>query len=120
MNNTLSYKGYTGSIEYSKEDNILYGRVLGISSLISYEGESIHELIDDFHGAIDDYLTLCAEDGSKPEIPYKGSFNVRLKKETHRDAAIYAIQHQQSLNSFIEEAVQEKLYRARQAENESI
>ena len=29
-------------------------------SLISYEGESAKELIQDFHEAVDDYLELCA------------------------------------------------------------
>jgi predicted HicB family RNase H-like nuclease len=34
----LEYKGYTGTIEYSKEDDLLYEKVLGIKGLISYEG----------------------------------------------------------------------------------
>ncbi|MFT7032965.1 MAG: putative HicB family RNase H-like nuclease [Cyclobacteriaceae bacterium] len=36
----LEHKDYTGSIEYSQEDNLLYGKVLGIRGLISYEGET--------------------------------------------------------------------------------
>lgn len=59
MNNTIQYKGYVGSIEFSEEDKIFYGKVLGIRSLISYEGENATELIDDFHQAVDDYLELC-------------------------------------------------------------
>ena len=56
------------------------------------------------------YLALCEEEGSSPEIAYKGSFNVRFKKkENHRRAAIYAMTHGQSLNSFIEETVEERL-----------
>ena len=39
----LEYKGYTGSIEYSKEDDLLYGKVLGIKGLISYEGKTAYE-----------------------------------------------------------------------------
>ena len=39
MNNILQYKGFVGSIEYSDEDSIFYGKVLGVRSLISYEGE---------------------------------------------------------------------------------
>lgn len=59
MNNTIQYKGYVGSVEFSEEDGIFYGKVMGIRSLISYEGESAKELLDDFHGAIDDYLETC-------------------------------------------------------------
>ena len=44
MRKLLKYKGYYGSVEYSSEDVLLYGKVLGINSLISYEGESVAEL----------------------------------------------------------------------------
>ena len=55
---------------------------------------------------------MCNEEGKQPEIAYKGSLNVRFKKsDIHRRAAIYAITHNQSLNSFIEDAVEEKLAR---------
>ena len=110
MNNTMEYKGYYGSVEFSEKDGIFFGKVLGIRSLISYEGTTAQELISDFHGAVDDYLELCAAEGEKPETAYKGSFNVRFKSpEIHRRAAIYAITHNQSLNSFVESAVEEKL-----------
>ena len=113
MNNIMNYKGYTGSVEFSEKDGVFFGKVLGIRSLISYEGTNAAELVSDFHGAVDDYLTLCEKEGTAPETAYKGSLNVRFKnKETHRRAAIYAITHDQSLNSFIESAIEEKLARA--------
>ena len=58
MNNTIDYKGCIGSIEFSETDSIFYGKVQGIRSLISYEGTTISELINDFHRAVDDYLDL--------------------------------------------------------------
>ena len=113
MNNIMEYKGYIGSVEFSENDGVFFGKVQGIRSLISYEGTNAKELVSDFHGAVDDYLALCAEEGISPEIAYKGSLNVRFKKnDTHRRAAIYAMLHEQSLNSFIEAAVEEKLARA--------
>ena len=39
MNNTIQYKGYIGSVEFSEDDAIFYGKVLGIHSLI-YRGNS--------------------------------------------------------------------------------
>ena len=80
MNNTMEYKGYIGSVEFSETDQILFGKVQGIRSLISYEGTTVAELIDDFHGAVDDYLELCSAEGKTPEKAFKGSFNVRFKK----------------------------------------
>ena len=109
MNNTMEYKGYVGSVEFSETDNVLFGKVQGIRSLISYEGTTVSELVEDFHGAVDDYLAACAEEGTEPEVAYKGSFNVRIGSDRHRRAAIYALAHDQTLNAFIAEAVDEKL-----------
>ena len=51
MKNTMEYKGYIGSVEFSEEDCILYGKVMGIHSLISYEGETAKEsFIPEFDG----------------------------------------------------------------------
>ncbi len=105
----MEYKGYVGSIEFSEPDGVFFGKVQGIRSLISYEGTNAKELVADFHGAVDDYLALCEAEGQAPEVAYKGSFNVRLGGDLHKRAAIYAMTHQQSLNSFIEDAVRDKL-----------
>ncbi len=110
MNNTMEYKGYIGSVEFSESDQILFGKVQGIRSLISYEGTTVSELINDFHEAIDDYLQLCASEGVNPEKAFKGSFNVRFKNpDLHRRAAVYAYNHSLSLNSVVEESVIEYL-----------
>lgn len=113
MKNIMKYKGYIGSVEFSESDSIFFGKVQGIQALISYEGTDARELVSDFHSAVDDYLSLCKAEGKTPEPAYKGSLNVRFKNpDIHRRAAIYAITHNQSLNSFIEEAVEAKLAEA--------
>ena len=97
MKNTMEYKGYIGSVEFSEEDCILYGKVMGIRSLISYEGETAKELLEDFHGAVDDYLTLCKENGIVPETAYKGSFNVRISPDLHKRLVLYTTAHEMSV-----------------------
>ncbi|MCD8225283.1 MAG: type II toxin-antitoxin system HicB family antitoxin [Clostridiales bacterium] len=109
MNNTMNYKGYVGSVEFSEKDGVFYGKVMGIRALLSYEGETAKELVEDFQGAVDDYLELCEAEGIQPEKAYKGSFNVRISPELHREAAIFAASHQISLNSFVENAVSNEL-----------
>lgn len=47
MNNTMEYKGYVGSVEFSEEDGLFYGKVMGIRALISYEGSTAAELVND-------------------------------------------------------------------------
>lgn len=106
MNNTIQYKGYIGSVEFSEEDATFYGKVMGIRSLISYEGENAKELLDDFHGAVDAYLENCKAEGKEPEVAYKGSFNVRISPELHRRLILYATAHQMSLNRYVEETLE--------------
>ena len=105
MNNTMEYKGYVGSVEFSEEDALFYGKVLGIRALISYEGTNAAELVADFHGAVDDYLELCAQSGTEPEKAYKGSFNVRISPELHKQAVVAAMARNVSLNSFVEASI---------------
>ena len=105
----LEYKGYTGSIEYSPEDNLLYGKVLGIRGLISYEGETGKLLEVDFREAVNAYLADCKEAGKAPEKPFKGSFNVRIPASLHQRAALHAMEAKTSLNNFVAEAIRSRV-----------
>ena len=109
LNNTMKYKSYTGSVEFSQEDGVFFGLILGIRSLISYEGKTAEELLQDFKESVDFYIEDCKERNEKPEVPYKGSFNVRIPQYLHEKAALIAIHNNISLNSFVEEAIREKV-----------
>ena len=54
----MEYKDYVGSIEFSEEDNVFYGKVQNVGGLISYEGETEGDLYVAFCGVVDDFLTL--------------------------------------------------------------
>ena len=57
MSNLLEYKGFYGTVEYSADDNLLYGKVVGLPDvLIMYEGDSLESLKSDFVEAIDFHL----------------------------------------------------------------
>ena len=105
--NNMHYKGYVGSIEFSEEDAVFHGKVVGIKSLISFEGDSANAIIADFHDAVDEYLAYCEENGKQPERPFKGSFNVRVDSELHRLAALEASVRGISLNTFVEDALRQ-------------
>lgn len=109
--NTLSYKGYIGSVEISEPDNCLYGKVLDLPKniLISYEGETIKELRQDFESAVDDYIALCEEEGIQPHKSYSGSLNVRLTPDIHSRVAALAKQTGVSINAFIRKAVENQI-----------
>ncbi len=70
----LEYKGYFGSVEYSKEDNCLVGKVLGLhNALITYEGETLSQLQEDFKEGIESYLEGCKQHNVKPYKSYSGT-----------------------------------------------
>jgi len=105
--NHLHYKDYIGSLEFSEEDAVFHGKVVGIKSMISFEGDSVQSITEDFHNAIDEYLEFCSENNIKPEKPFKGSFNVRISADLHRKAAFEASAQGVSLNAFVENAIQQ-------------
>lgn len=109
--NTMNYRGYIGSIEVSEDDNCLYGKVLALphDTMITYEGQTVSELREDFHGAVDDYLAMCEAEGIEPKKSYSGALNVRISPETHSKVAILAKQAGISINAFIRNAVEKQI-----------
>jgi predicted HicB family RNase H-like nuclease len=109
MNKTLQHRGYDGSVEYSAEDKMLHGRVIGIRDLISYGGTNVRTLEKNFRDAVDEYLAFCERRGKTPNTPFKGSFNVRVPAELHKRASLYADEHDLKLNAVVQQALSEFL-----------
>jgi predicted HicB family RNase H-like nuclease len=107
--NTLQYKGYDGSVLYSGEDKILHGRILGLRDMVTFEGENVRELEENFKQAVDEYLDFCAAEGKKPDVPFKGSLNVRLGRDLHKRVALLAEERAQKVNKIINEAIENYL-----------
>lgn len=105
MNDILQYKDYYGAVHYSSEDDVFFGKILGINDLVSFEGTSVKELKKAFQEAVDDYLETCKELNKIPEKTYKGSFNVRIPTDLHRQAAMFASLKGISLNDFVKYAI---------------
>ena len=107
--NTMTYKGYLGSVAFSEKDNVFLGKIEGINGLVNFEGESVKELTEAFHEAVDDYLAYCKEEGLEPEKSYSGVLNVRLTPTIHRQIAILARKAGLTLNAYIKDALEEKV-----------
>ena len=108
--NKLEYKGYYGSIEYSKDDDCLFGKVVGMpDNLISYEGNTATELFTDFKDAIDTYLEYCQTNGIKPRKSYSGVLNIRIPSEIHSRIAMFAENRGTSINAFIRDSIERRL-----------
>ncbi|TDQ08149.1 type II toxin-antitoxin system HicB family antitoxin [Pedobacter metabolipauper] len=105
MKNYFEYKGYIGSVEYSADDRVFFGKIHGINDLVTFEGVSVDELEMAFKESITDYLTTCAELGKKPDKLYKGSFNVRVPEKLHYDSALLAQKKGTNLNEVVKAAL---------------
>ena len=106
----LEYKGYKGSVEYSKEDNCLFGKVQGMSKvLILYEGQTLDELRKDFEEGIDSYIEGCKADGVEPAKPYSGKLNLRMSSELHSKLAAFVAATGMTINDFINKAIKNEL-----------
>ena len=68
MKDVLFFKEYIGSVNYSTEDEIFYGKIEGINDLISFEGGSVAELKAAFEDAVLDYTELCKMNGIEEAI----------------------------------------------------
>lgn len=106
-----SYKGYQAKVEYSVEDGLVIGEVIGVRDSLNFHADTVDpkEIEAIFHQCIDDYLAFCAELGVDPDKSYSGSFNVRIGAERHRLAEQEAVRRGVSLNQFVSDAIEHEI-----------
>lgn len=103
--NHFEYKGYLGSAEVDIESDTLVGKLLFIRDVIAYSATTPSGLRSAFEEAVDDYLAVCEEMGDEPDFPCKGTFNVRVGPQLHREIALKARTRGVSLNDFVCQAL---------------
>ncbi len=108
--NTMSHKGYTARVEFDERDSIFVGRVLGIRTIISFHGETVADLREEFEGAVEDFVRECKEKGLKPEKPASGKLLLRVPPEVHGAALVAAQAAGKSLNQWATELLQGALH----------
>ena len=93
MDNILKYNDFIATVKYSEEDEAFIGRIEGIDSVVSFEGQSVEELKSAFKEAVESYLDFCRRKGIiETQKSYTGVFNVRINSSLHKRAAIMAKQ----------------------------
>lgn len=107
MTTIIKYKDFTGSVEISLEDQMLYGRVLHSADLVFYEGDSVAELYENFKAAVDAYIDHCKDVDKDPFRNFSGTFNCRVEKETHRKAVLIAEAQGISLNQWVSRTLEQ-------------
>lgn len=105
MSEILKYKEYYADVHFSAEDDVFYGQIVGINDLVNFESDSVKGLKKNFKEAVEDYLELCKKLNKDPDKTYKGSFNVRIPSNLHREAALIASIKKVTLNDFVRHAI---------------
>ena len=103
----MRYKDYTAAVRYSETDETFVGRVVNVHDIIVFDGQSVAELTESFHAAMDEYLEDCAERGLQPGKPASGRFNVRVSPTLHRSLQECAAIQDVSLNDAVTRALEE-------------
>lgn len=103
--NTFTYKGYTGAVEVDPKAGILFGRVLDLDAVLTFEAETVRDAEQAFHDTVDDYLDWCAERGKEPEKPFSGKLVLRMNPQVHRAAVVAAAREHKSLNTWLADVV---------------
>ncbi|MBB1092416.1 type II toxin-antitoxin system HicB family antitoxin [Rhodopseudomonas palustris] len=98
---TMSYKGYTATIEYDADAGIFHGEVADIRDVVTFQGKSVAELKKALAGSIEDYLAFCEQRGEEPDKPFSGQFVVRTDPALHKDVSNAARRAGISLNKFV-------------------
>ena len=67
--NLMKYKDYFTRVYVDMEEHTLFGRLEGITDLVTWETEgTLADAETEFHAAVDDYLEFCLQNGKIPQI----------------------------------------------------
>ncbi len=61
MKGIVRHNGYQAATYFGEEDQVFYGKILEISDLVTFEGNSVAEVNNAFIVAIKDYKVTCKE-----------------------------------------------------------
>lgn len=97
------YRNYIGKPEVDTETRAIHGRLLNITDVIEFEGNTVEQAEADFRRAVDTYLKVCEDQGKEPEKPFSGKLPFRTSPEIHRDIYIAASRADRSINAWMED-----------------
>ena len=98
---STEYEGYTGIPFIGEESESLYGHVIRLRDVITFQGETFAELTRSFRDSVDEYLDYCESLGRSPEKPFSGRLLLRIPPDLHRKLANAAEASKRSLNALI-------------------
>lgn len=109
MTDRLKYKEFIGSVHFSAEEEVFYGKIEGVNDLVTFEGTTVTQLKTAFKEAVLDYIEICKETGKDVFKSFKGSFNIRVSPELHSKAFEVAVMEGKTLNQLVKEAIEQRI-----------
>lgn len=100
MNNILSYKSFTAKIEYSADDEVFFGRLLGVKDIVTFHGTTVRELRTAMKETVEFYLEVERQTGESPKKRYSGKVMLRLPNKLHEKIAESAASAGKSINEW--------------------
>ena len=107
--NVMTVDGYHAKIEYDEELDLFRGEILGLSGGADFYGKNPKELRTEFKKSLHVFLEVCREKGLEPRRHFSGKFNLRISPELHERLAIEAQAQRKSINTLVQEALQERV-----------
>lgn len=88
------YKGYIGTMQYDKDDNIFYGELLNVKDkdIVAYHGESTEELFKCYKNAIDNYISY------QKEIENNDIYHKNKRRKSIWEKLLYYLKHLKTLS----------------------
>ncbi len=106
MSDLMEYKGFKARVEYSADDEVFFGRLLGIEDIVTFEGKTVRELKKDMKEAVDFHIEICERSGKAANKPYSGKVLFRLPSELHAKIAETAARKGKSINEWGKEVLE--------------
>jgi predicted HicB family RNase H-like nuclease len=106
MNNTLEYKGFRSRIDYSADDNLFVGRLIGIKDIVTFHGKTVNELRREMAATVDFYLDVCEKSGERAKKHYSGKVMLRVPNKLHEKIAEAAEAAGKSINEWGKEVLE--------------
>ncbi len=97
---------YIARIEYDPEIEMFMGVVVNTSDVITFYGDSVEVLKNEFAASLEAHQEFCRSKGIVPSRPFSGKFNLRLSPEAHARVSAAAAISGKTMNAWIAEIIE--------------
>jgi predicted HicB family RNase H-like nuclease len=109
MNNSVSYKGFVGSVNFDFNKNFVFGKIENVQDVVEYKTEFAADVKKVFIKAVNKYIRDCKQSNKRIVKIYNGRFKLYIPTTLHQSAFSYAIAKGISLNQLVQKAIEREI-----------